>query len=294
MKKITKAIIAVAGLGTRFLPATKNIPKEMLPVIDKPAIQYLVEEAVRSGITDIIFVTRSGQNSLIDHFDKNIELEITLKNTGKKEILKKIQKISTLANIVFVRQDKNLPYGNATPLISVKNLIANNESFVYMFGDDMVLSKTPCVKQIIKKYEKRNYSPVVAVQEIPKKEVVRYGIIKLAPGSKDKMQDAIEKPSIKEAPSRLAQFGRFVLNKEIIDIAYSAYKKGKLGKDNELWIIDIIKKYNQKNPVYIKKIEGQWMTTGDPLRFLQTSINYALQRNDMKKELKEFIKALKI
>lgn len=290
MSKITKAVIAVAGYGTRFLPATKSIPKEMLPIVDKPAIQYLVEEAVLSGIKDIIFVTRSGQTSLEDHFDNNIELELVLKNSKKQDLLKKIQKLNNLANFIYVRQDKKLPYGNATPLISVKNLISENESFAYMFGDDMVMSKEPCIRQLINKWKNKNYSPIIAVQEVAKEEVERYGIIRLKNNTEDEMQDAIEKPSIQEAPSNLAQFGRFILNREMINIAYDNYRNNKLGKDQELWLIDIIKQYNKNNPVYIKRIEGKWMTTGDPLRFLQTSIKYALERKDIAKDLKTFLK----
>jgi len=154
--KINKAVIAAAGYGTRFLPATKNQPKEMLPIIDKPIIHYLVEEAVKSGITDIIIVTRAGQMPLEDYFDSHAELENTLEKAGKTEKLKQIKDIPKMANFVYVRQNADLPYGNATPLLCVKPLIDDDESFVYMFGDDLTISETPVTKQLIDIYEKEN------------------------------------------------------------------------------------------------------------------------------------------
>ena len=204
--KITKAVIAVAGYGTRFLPATKNQPKEMLPIIDKPIVQYLVEEAVASGIKDIILVTRFGQSSLENHFDTNLELEIQLEKNGKKEALKKVQQVYKMANFIYIRQGRHLPYGNGTPLLCIKNIIARNEPFIYMFGDDMVLSQTPCAKQLINYWSQKKSSPVVvAVQEVAPSEVSRYGIYKLKKGSQDRVSDAVEKPEPGKTSSRLAQ-----------------------------------------------------------------------------------------
>ena len=293
-KKVTKAVIAVAGYGTRFLPATKNLPKEMLPIIDKPIIQYLTEEAVASGIKDIILVTRAGQSSLEDHFDNNLELENVLKKNGKKDLLKEIRNISKMANFVYIRQKKHLPYGNASPLLAVRNLIDKNERFIYMFGDDLVLSKVPCAKQIIKYSNKKNGAVIAAVQEVPKSEVSRYGIYKLMPNSEDRVHSAIEKPSPEKAPSRLAQFGRFVLNRNIVDIAYDKYKNKQLGKGGELWLTDMIIEYARKKPVYAAKISGEWMTTGDPLRYMKTQVRYALERKDIGKDFKKFLKDLKL
>jgi len=295
MPKITKAVIAVAGYGTRFLPATKNQPKEMLPIVDKPIIQYLVEEAVASGIKDIIFVTRFGESALEDHFDTNFELEAMLLRTGKKELLSHVQKTYRMANFIFTRQGRHLPYGNGTPLLCVKNLILPGESFVYMFGDDMVKSDMPCVKQLVDKWQKKNHSPIIAVQEVPKKEVNRYGIINLKPKSSDQMRSAIEKPDPKDIkPPYLAQFGRFILNDKIINIVDEFYKKEKLGKGNELWLIDAIIQYAKTNPVYIKKIQGKWLTTGDPLRFMQTAVEFALDRDDIGKDFRQYLKGLKL
>lgn len=291
---IKKVVIAAAGYGTRFLPATKNQPKEMLPIIDKPIIQYLAEEAVESGIQDVILVTRSGQSTLENHFDTNFELEHLLENNGKEELLEKVRVISRMANYVYVRQHKYLPYGNGTPLLAVKDLIGKNERFIYMFGDDLVLSKTPCTKQLIDYSNKKAGAVTVAVQEVPKSEVNRYGIYKLAPGSKDRVLDAIEKPKIEKAPSRLAQFGRFVLNHEIIDLLQTRYEKNNMGKDGELWLIDAIIEYAKKKPVYAAKIKGEWMTTGDPLRYMQTQVRYALDRADIGEDFKNFLKDLRL
>jgi len=289
--KITKAVIAVAGYGTRFLPATKNQPKEMLPIVDKPIIQYLVEEAVASGIKDIIFVTRLGQSVLENHFDSNYELESVLNNAGKQELLKKVQTTYKMANFIFTRQGRHLPYGNGTPLLCVKDIIKKGESFVYMFGDDLVLAKEPCVKQLIDTWEKYHH-PVIACQEVEKKDVSKYGILKLK-NNQNELQTAIEKPdpSMVAAPY-LAQFGRFILNDQIINIITSHYKNNQLGKNNELWLIDSIVEYAKNNPVNVKKIHGQWMTTGDPLNFMEAAVQFTLARPDIGEDFKKFLKQL--
>lgn len=292
--KIRKAVIAAAGYGTRFLPATKNQPKEMLPIIDKPIIQYLVEEAVESGIEDIILVTRSGQSSLENHFDSSFELEHMLEVNGKEKLLERVRNISKMANFIYVRQHKYLPYGNGTPLVAIKELIDKKENFVYMFGDDLVLSEVPCTKQLINYSNKKNGAVTVAVQEVPRSEVSRYGIYKLAKGSRDRVLSAVEKPKPDDAPSRLAQFGRFVLNYKVIDILAKMSDQNKLGKDNELWLIDAIIAYAKKNPVYAARIKGEWMTTGDPLRYMKTQVRYALARKDLGSDFKKFLKSLKL
>lgn len=297
MKKnngVKKAIIAAAGYGTRFLPATKDQPKEMLPVIDKPIIQYLVEEAVSSGIKDIIIVTRYGQMTLENHFDSNLELEVQLEKSEKHEALKKVRKAYRMANFVYVRQGRHLPYGNATPLLCVRNLIAKGESFVYMFGDDLVLSKKPCAGQLIDYSKKRKGSPIIAVQEVDKSEVSRYGVIELVKGSEDRVAGAVEKPEPKDAPSNLAQFGRFVLNREIADIAYEKYTNKEYGKGNELWLLDCILSYTKNKPVYAARIEGEWMTTGDPLRYMKTQVQFAIKRSDIGPEFRSYLKSLKL
>jgi len=289
--KIRKAVIAAAGYGTRFLPATKTIPKEMLPLIDKPIIQVLVEELVDSGIWDIIIVTRAGQHALEDHFDSNFELEYMLKQRGKTEYLEVTQKPTKLANFIFLRQSRDLPYGNGTPLLCLKNLIGKNEPFVYVFGDDLVKSHVPCTKQLLDLYQENpDAAAVVAVQEVPKNEVSRYGIVKIKNGSENEIEDIIEKPSLNETPSRLAQFGRFILDYRIIKIL----QRQELGKGGELWLADAIRELAQTEKVLAAKIKGQWLTTGDPLRMIKATIEYALDRDDLGPSLREYLRKLKV
>src|SRR3989337_4250113 len=182
-KKISQAGIPGAGYGTRVLPATKNQPKEMLPIIDKPIIQYLVEECVESGIENIILVTRFGQSVMENHFDSNAELEDQLKANGKKDLLEKVQRVSQMANIVYVRQRKHFPYGNGTPLLAAKDLIDKNESFIFMWGDDLVKAEVPAVKQLLRLWRDNPAAVILGAQEVTSEEVKRYGIVKLKPGT---------------------------------------------------------------------------------------------------------------
>jgi len=286
--KVKKAIIAAAGYGTRFLPATKNQPKEMLPIIDKPIIHHLVDEAVESGITEIIIVTRAGQGIMEDYFDNHVELEHRLEEDKKIDLLKKIREIPKLANFVYVRQNKNLPYGNGTPLLCAAPLIDKDEPFAYFFGDDLVISKTPCLKQLIEIYNKEKCDGVIAAQKVPLSEVNRYGIVKFKKGTKQ-FEALVEKPDPKKAPSNLAEFGRFVLNyktvKEIL--------KKQTGLDNELWLVDAITAAAKKGAKFlVHDIEGKWLTTGDPLRYMKTQVRYALERKDIGKDFRQFLKEI--
>jgi UTP--glucose-1-phosphate uridylyltransferase len=289
MPKIKKAIIAAAGYGTRFLPATKVQPKEMLPIIDKPIIQYLVEEAVASGIRDIIIITRAGLHAVEDHFDSSFEIEHQLKASNKKKLLKKVREIPRLANFIYLRQTKDLPYGNGTPLLVAADLIEKDESFVYMFGDDLVKSKVPATKQLISLWQKNPKAVILAAQKVPKEEIGRYGAIKFKKGSQEQLERIIEKPEPGKAPSNLAQFGRFILNQRIIEIL----KKKKLGKGGELWLTDAIDEYAKKNKVLVARVQGQWLTTGDPLRYLKTMVEYALDRPDVGREFKKYLESLR-
>jgi len=289
--KIRKAVIAAAGYGTRFLPATKTVPKEMLPLIDKPIIQLLVEELVDSGIWDIIIVTRAGQHILEDHFDSNFELEYMLQQAGKTEYLEVTRKPTKLANFIFIRQSRDLPYGNGTPLLCLKNLIGKKEPFVYAFGDDLVKSTVPCTKQLIDLYqENSDAAAILAVQEVPKKEVERYGIVELKKGSENQLKTIIEKPSINEAPSRLAQFGRFILDHRVIEIL----QRQELGKGGELWLTDAIRELARKEKVLAAKIKGKWLTTGDPLRMIKATIEFAKDRDDIGPSLRDYLRKLKV
>ncbi len=288
MSKIKKAVIAAAGYGTRFLPATKNQPKEMLPIIDKPIIHYLVEEAVKSGIKEIVLVTRSGQSTLEDYFDSHRELENELAKSGKTKRLKEIQKIPKMANFIYMRQQSDLPYGNATPLLSVAPVIDPKESFVYMFGDDLTVSKTPVVKQLIDVYNKQNAKAVLGVQQVSKEEVHKYGTVRYKKKAdyKYEIEEACEKFPAEKAPSRMASFGRFVFSYDVLRKA----KETPTGKDNELWVIDILNSLARSGEkVIAQPIEGEWCTTGDPLNYLKTSFKFALKRKDINGELKKYL-----
>ncbi len=287
MPKIKKAVIAAAGYGTRFLPATKNQPKEMLPIVDKPIIHHLVEEAVQSGIEDIIIVTRAGQMPMEDHFDSNYELERALKEAGKIKRLNKVKDIPEMANFAFVRQHKGYPYGNATPLLCAAPLIDDDEAFVYMFGDDLTISDIPVTRQLIDVYEKENPTAVLGVQEVPDEEVERYGTVKYKNEDKNyEIESGYEKLPADKAPSNMALFGRFVFSNKIIEEA----KQTKTGKDGELWAMDIINSLAQEGEkVIAQPIEGEWHTTGDPLRYLKTSVEFALRRKDIGEDFKKYL-----
>ncbi|MBN1567118.1 MAG: UTP--glucose-1-phosphate uridylyltransferase [Acidobacteria bacterium] len=283
--KITKAVIAVAGSGTRFLPATKTMPKEMLPIVDKPIIQLVVEELVSAGITDIILVTRSDKRALEDHFDHNTMLEHELKANGKNHYCNEITRVSEMANFIYIRQKG--PYGNGTPVLCSANLV-KDEPFVYVWGDDLVKARESFTGSMIKDYE-RNGHLMIGVQQVPKEVVNLYGIVKLRPGTNE-IEDIIEKPGIDEAPSQLADFGRMILDGEIIEIL----KETPLGKGKELWVVDAIREYIRRGGIFLAKEvhDGEWLTTGDPLNYLKAVLKYAVARDDIGPELREFLASL--
>lgn len=283
MKLIKKAIVAVAGSGTRLLPATKAMPKEMLPIVDKPIIQLVVEELVAAGIEDIILVTKWDKKPLEDHFDHNWALMDELKKAGKEALRERVKKISEMANFIYVRQKG--PYGNGTPVLTAANLV-DDEPFMFVWGDDLVKSKVPFAKQMVDDFAKHGHL-MIGVQKVPPQDVVRYGIVKLKKGTMQ-IEDIVEKPSMSQAPSRLADFGRMILNREIIDIL----RQTALGKNNELWIVDAIRKYIKQGGVFMAKPvkDGQWLTTGDPLNYLKAILTYAMDREDLKNELGKFMK----
>jgi UTP--glucose-1-phosphate uridylyltransferase len=294
MKKqrpITKAVIAAAGYGTRFLPATKNQPKEMLPIIDKPIVHYLVEEAVNSGIKDIVLVTRAGHHILEDYFDSHVDVENMLKKAGKNEELDLIRNIPKMANFIYVRQNKHLPYGNGSPLLAAKSVIDDDETVVYMFGDDLTLSKKPAIKQLIETYEKYSPTAVLAAHKVPKKETYKYGVFEYLKDSHIPYQikDLVEKPDPDKAPSNMAQFGRFVLSYDVVrELAETP-----TGKGNELWLTDALSRLAKKGGIIIAQpVEGEWLTTGDPLNYLKATVKHALQRKDIKKDFKKYIKEI--
>ena len=283
---ITKGVIAVAGSGTRFLPVTKTLPKEMLPIVDKPIVHYVVEEMVQAGITDIVFVTRSDKKILEDYFDHNVMLENELYAANKLRELEEIQRISEMANFIYIRQKG--PYGNGTPVMNASSIIGD-EPFVFAYGDDLVKSDASFTKQLVENYE-RNQAVVIGCQEVMQEEVSLYGIIQLKAGSEImEVEKIVEKPKPEEAPSsRLAAFGRFVLVPEICQIL----KELPPGKEGELWLTDAIEEYiRQGNLVVAQPVQnGRWYTTGDPLRFLEAVIQYTLARDDYGPTFREYLK----
>ncbi|HHV6109140.1 TPA: UTP--glucose-1-phosphate uridylyltransferase GalU [Staphylococcus aureus] len=286
MKKIKKAIIPAAGLGTRFLPATKAMPKEMLPILDKPTIQYIVEEAARAGIEDIIIVTGRHKRAIEDHFDSQKELEMVLKEKGKSELLEKVQYSTELANIFYVRQKEQKGLGHA---ISSARQFIGNEPFAVLLGDDIVESEVPAVKQLIDVYEETGDS-VIGVQEVPEADTHRYGIIDplTKNGRQYEVKKFVEKPAQGTAPSNLAIMGRYVLTPEIFDYL----KTQKEGAGNEIQLTDAIERMNNDNQVYAYDFEGERYDVGEKLGFVKTTIEYALKDDSMREELTRFIKEL--
>ncbi|RIL39723.1 UTP--glucose-1-phosphate uridylyltransferase GalU [Staphylococcus equorum] len=288
MKLIKKAIIPAAGLGTRFLPATKAMPKEMLPILDKPTIQYIVEEAAKAGIEDIIIVTGKHKRSIEDHFDNQKELEMILEDKGKTDLLEKVHYSTSLANIFYVRQKEQKGLGHA--IYSARQFIGN-EPFAVLLGDDIVESETPAIKQLMNVYEETGKS-VIGVQEVPDSETHRYDIIdpleKL--GLKYKVKQVVEKPKQGTAPSNLAIMGRYVLTPEIFDYL----KSQKEGTGNEIQLTDAIERMNSESQVYAYDFEGNRYDVGEKLGFVKTTIEYALKDKNMKDELKAFINNLNL
>lgn len=288
-RKVKKAVITAAGLGTRFLPATKNIPKEMLPIVDLPIIHYIVEECVEAGIEDIIVVIRPGNEAAMTYFSPNPELEHQLAATGKEKQLERYYKVAEKANFIFVHQNTSLPYGNGSPVLTVKNLVGN-DPFVVCFGDDLVLNPggAGAVKQVVDAYEAHEDAyGVLIVTKVPRTEISKYGIVETVDGSDEgRIKRVIEKPKPEETNSDLAEFGRIVLAPEIFDYL----RADKVGKGGELWLIDAIEQLLVNKPVYAKKVQGEFLTTGDPLRFLKASYKFAMQRPEIAEELKMFLK----
>ncbi|MBI5077607.1 UTP--glucose-1-phosphate uridylyltransferase GalU [Candidatus Falkowbacteria bacterium] len=289
MSQIKKLIIPVAGYGTRFLPATKAQPKEMLPVVDKPIVQYVVEDAVRSGIESIILVTGSGKRAVEDHFGYNYELQHFLKEQGKEELREEIKQIADMANFIYIRQKG--PYGNGTPILCAKHLIGD-EPFAVMWGDEFFYTeKKPQMRQLMEVYEKYG-DPVLTAYEVSKQDTKKYGIIDGVEVEKDVLQvkNIVEKPGPERAPSTLASLGGFVLTPDI----FEALEKTKLGKGGELWLVDAIFRLLKKRPIYAKKIEGVYYDTGSKFGYLRANVEFALRRPNLKEEFGSYLKGLKL
>ncbi|MFA6272523.1 MAG: UTP--glucose-1-phosphate uridylyltransferase GalU [Patescibacteria group bacterium] len=283
MLKIKKAVIPVAGFGTRFLPATKAQPKEMLPIVDKPSVQYAVEEAVAAGIEDIILITGQNKRAIEDHFDSHFELEDNLRRKKKTEKLKEIQAISKLANFIYIRQKS--PLGNGHAVLCAKSVIGN-DPFVVIWPDDLIDSPKNTIKQMIDVYQKYT-SPVIGVLQVPDSDIEKYGIIKNKhiKDNVHEMLDIVEKPSLKSAPSNLASLKGYVLGPEIFKILETM----KPGKGGEIWLADAVKKLLLTQSVFACEFKGKIYDVGSKAGWIKANIAYARKRPELKKELKGYI-----
>lgn len=281
MKKVKKAIIPAAGLGTRFLPATKAMPKEMLPIVDKPTIQYIVEEAIESGIEDIIIVTSNTKRAIEDHFDTNFELEENLRRTGKTNLLKKVKEAEV--DIHYIRQKE--PKGLGHAVWSARKFIGD-EPFAVLLGDDIVRAKIPGLKQLIEQYEETACS-VVGVQTVRDNETDRYGIVDpcVNVGRRYQVKEFVEKPKPGTAPSNLAIMGRYVLTPEV----FTHLDKHEIGAGGEIQLTDAIQAVNEVEKVYAYDFEGKRYDVGEKLGFIETTIEFALQNSEIKDELYKFL-----
>jgi len=287
IKKVRKAVIPAAGLGTRFLPATKATPKEMLPIVDKPTIQYIIEEAVASGIEEFLIITGRTKRSIEDHFDRSIELEMELANKNKKDLLKMVQEIAN-KNIYYIRQKE--PKGLGHAVLCAKDFIGD-DPFAVLLGDDVVYNpKMPALKQLMGVYDKTGCG-VLGCQEVPKNEVCNYGIVDVE-ATKDsrtfKALDMVEKPTIKKAPSNLAILGQYIINPEIFDIL----EKTKPGKGGEIQLTDALKKLAKQQTMYAYNFAGRHYDVGNKEGFLEATVEFALRRPDLKDAFKAYLQEL--
>lgn len=281
--KVRKAIIPAAGLGTRFLPATKAQPKEMLPIVDKPTLQYIIEEAIESGIEEILIITGRNKSSIENHFDKSVELELELEKSGKTELLEEVRKISDMVNIHYIRQKE--PKGLGHAIHCAKSFIGN-EPFAVLLGDDIVYNDKPCLKQMIEAYDEYK-TTILGVQEVADEDVSKYGIVegKSIEERIYKVKGLVEKPSREDAPSNIAILGRYIINPAIFEIL----EHTKPGKGGEIQLTDGLKELAQREAMYAYVFEGRRYDVGDKQGFLEATIEYALRREDLREEFLDYL-----
>ena len=287
MKKPTKAIICAAGLGTRFLPQTKAMPKEMLPIIDRPVIQLIVEEAVAAGVTEVIIVTGSTKRAIEDHFDRSDELEAELREKGKHEKADQIKAVAELANFVYVRQ-KGTPKGNARPVLNAQHLIDDDEPFFVFFADDFFRSEVPRAQQLLDAYEATGKS-VISLIEVDPKDADKYGMAAIkeeAAGDAYQLTELIEKPGEANTPSNLASVGGYLLTPDILPIIADE----KVDKNGEITLADSINELAQRDEVYGRIIDGVWHDTGNQLKYIKAVVDLALESEEFGPELEEYLR----
>lgn len=283
---VRKAIIPAAGLGTRFLPATKAQPKEMLAIVDKPTIQYIIEEAVASGIKDIIIVTGRNKRSIEDHFDRSIELEMELEKSSKQEMLTMVREISEMANIHYIRQKE--PRGLGHAILAARHFIGD-EPFAVLLGDDVVVSKTPCLKQMINVFNEYRTS-ILGVQTVPHELVNKYGIVegKQVDDRVYKVKDMVEKPDLEEAPSNIAVLGRYIISPQIFDYLETQ----DAGAGGEIQLTDALKRLSKEQAMYAFDFKGHRYDVGSKMGFLQANIEFALRNDSLKEEMWQYLEKL--
>ncbi|MDD7794970.1 UTP--glucose-1-phosphate uridylyltransferase GalU [Clostridium sp. 'White wine YQ'] len=281
--KVKKAIIPAAGLGTRFLPATKAQPKEMLPIVDKPTIQYIIEEAIASGIEEILIITGRNKKCIEDHFDKSVELEMELEKNGKEELLEIVRDISDMVDIHYIRQKE--PKGLGHAILCAKTFVGN-EPFAVLLGDDVVYSEKPCLKQLIECFDEYKTS-ILGVQTVPRSDVSKYGIVdgKHIEDRVYKVKNLVEKPNVEETPSDVAILGRYIITPQIFDIL----KNTEPGKGGEIQLTDALKELVSQEAMYAFNFEGRRYDVGDKLGFLQATVEYALRKEDLRDEFIEYL-----
>ncbi len=284
--KVRKAIIPAAGLGTRFLPATKAQPKEMLPIVDKPTIQYIIEEAIESGIEEILIITGRNKRAIEDHFDRSIELELSLEKKGKDDLLELVRDISEMVNIHYIRQKEPKGLGHA---INCAKSFVGNEPFAVLLGDDIVDSDTPCLKQLIDVYNEYKTS-ILGVQEVPEKDVNKYGIVdgKHIENGVYKVSNLVEKPEVEDAPTNVAILGRYIITPDIFEILDNTNP----GAGGEIQLTDALKVLASKQAMYAYTFQGRRYDVGNKLGFLQATIEFALKRDDLRDEFKAYLVTL--
>lgn len=284
MMKVKKAIIPAAGLGTRFLPATKAQPKEMLTIVDKPTIQYIVEEAIDSGIEDILIVTGRNKRAIEDHFDKSVELEEFLRKKAKIELLEMVDNIADLADIYYIRQKEPLGLGHA---VYCARKFIGNEPFAVLLGDDVIDAPKPCLKQMMELYEKTG-SNIVGVQPVPEAETDRYGIVKIAENIASgcaRVADLVEKPNPHSAPSNLAVMGRYIINPEIFEILNHTAQ----GAGGEIQLTDALRKLCRQQELLAYQFAGKRYDVGDKLGFLKATVEFGLKKEELSADFKKYL-----
>jgi UTP--glucose-1-phosphate uridylyltransferase len=288
--RVRKAVFPAAGLGTRFLPATKAQPKEMLPLVDKPIIQYVIEEAVAAGLTNIIIVTGRGKNAIEDHFDVSYELERLLQERGKTDLLDQVRAVSNMINVSYVRQGEALGLGHA---VLVARDLVGNEPFAVMLGDDIIDSQVPCMKQMVEVFD-RMQGPVIAVHRVPRAEISAYGVIDAETEERDqrvyRIRDLVEKPRAEEAPSDLAIIGRYILTPDIFEALASTPRDAA----GEIQLTNGLRALKDRRAMYGYRFEGVRHDAGNKLGFLKATVEFALKREDLGGPFREYLKTLKL